>query len=325
MTLALVSFLLVFAAMPAAYLLLQRQSRQNVARLQTSRLVARDASEASANRQEVAVLIRRDRPKSGNRVRSLVSRIQSDERLTDLMEEAGVRCPPVVFLRKCGLTAAAGAIAVILLAPARLTWGALPAALACGSFPILQLKRKVRRRVRLFEEQFSDGLEFVSRSMRAGHAFSVSLEMLHKEFEEPMAGEFRRIFEEQNLGMPLETALARFAARMPLLDVQFFTSAVILQRKTGGNLTEILDKLAHLIRERQKLRGKIAAVSAHGRMTGKVLAAIPMVVGVLMFFVNRDYAHFFLETGLGQLMIAATLGLQLLGYLTILKLVTIEV
>jgi tight adherence protein B len=125
--------------------------------------------------------------------------------------------------------------------------------------------------------------------------------------------------------MQLETALGRFSARMPLLDVQFFTSAVILQRKTGGNLTEILDKLAQLIRERQKLRGKIAAVSAHGRMTGKVLAAIPMFVGALMFFVNRDYAHFFLQTTLGEEMLAGAFGLQIVGYLTIQKLVTIEV
>src|ERR1019366_5235591 len=104
----------------------------------------------------------------------------------------------------------------------------------------------------------------------------------------------RRIFEEQNLGLPLEAAFARFSVRVPSMDVQFFTSAVLLQRKTGGNLTEILDKLARLIRERSQLRGKVRAVSAHGRMTGKVLCAIPMFVGGLMFFVNRDYADFFL-------------------------------
>jgi tight adherence protein B len=325
MILAASSFILVFAAMTLAYLLLQRHARHAVERLQTTRLSGRDETETSVRRQAVAILIRRDKPDIGRGLRSLSSRLQSNERLARLMEKAGVRSAPSSLIRKSAIAAVIGGAAVAGLAPRSVILLSIPIAVLCGALPFWQLKRKVKKRVKLFEEQFPDGLEFVSRSMRAGHAFSVSLEMLYREFEEPMAGEFRRMFEEQNLGMPLETALGRFAARMPLLDVQFFTSAVILQRKTGGNLTEILDKLAQLIRERQKLRGKIAAVSAHGRMTGKVLSAIPAFVGALMFFVNRDYAHFFLETQLGQEMMAAAFGLQIVGYLTIRKLVCIEI
>jgi len=149
--------------------------------------------------------------------------------------------------------------------------------------------------------------------------------MLHREFDEPMAGEFRRIFEEQNLGLPLDIALGKFALRIPLLDVQFFTSAVLLQRKTGGNLTEILDKLAQLIRERYKLYGKIRSVSAHGKMTGKVLSAIPIFVGAVMFYVNADYANFFLMTDTGRQMLGMAAGMQVMGYLTIQKIVKIEV
>ncbi len=111
--------------------------------------------------------------------------------------------------------------------------------------------------------------------MRAGHAFSVSLEMIHREFQEPLAGEFRRTFEEHNLGLPLDVALQKLAKRVPSLDVHFFVSAVLLQKRTGGNLAEILDKLAYVIRERFKLRGRIRAVSAHGRMTGTALSCIP--------------------------------------------------
>ena len=128
--------------------------------------------------------------------------------------------------------------------------------------------RKRKARMRRFEELFPDSLEFVSRSMRAGHAFSVSLEMIHREFQEPLAGEFRRTFEEHNLGLPLDVALQKLAKRVPSLDVHFFVSAVLLQKRTGGNLAEILDKLAYVIRERFKLRGRIRAISAHGRMTG---------------------------------------------------------
>ena len=137
-----------------------------------------------------------------------------------------------------------------------------------------------------FEEQFPDCLEFISRSMRAGHAFSVALEMVHREFSDPLAAEFRRAFEEQNLGQPLEIVLRKLGQRVPSMDVQFFVSAVLLQKRTGGNLAELLDKLAHLIRERFKLRARIRAVSAQGLMSGRILSAIPMGVAALMFVAN---------------------------------------
>ncbi len=141
-------------------------------------------------------------------------------------------------------------------------------ALAAGALPVLYVIRKRNARMRRFEELFPDSLEFVARSMRAGHAFSVSLEMIHREFQEPLAGEFRRTFEEHNLGLPLDVALQKLAKRVPCLDVHFFVSAVLLQKRTGGNLAEILDKLAYVIRERFKLRGRIRAISAHGTHDG---------------------------------------------------------
>ncbi len=161
--------------------------------------------------------------------------------------------------------------------------------------------------------------------MRAGHAFSVSLEMIHREFPEPLSGEFRRTFEEHNLGLPLDVALQGLAARIPLLDVHFFVSAVLLQKRTGGNLAEILDKLAYVIRERFKLRGRIRAISAHGKMTGLALTCIPIGVGVMMFFVNPDYVKFFFEDDIGNMMMGAAVGFQIIGYLIIKKIVTIEV
>ena len=165
------------------------------------------------------------------------------------------------------------------------------AALLAGALPLLYVMRKRTARMRRFEELFPDSLEFVARSMRAGHAFSVSLEMIHREFQEPLAGEFRRTFEEHNLGLPLDVALQKLAKRIPSLDVHFFVSAVLLQKRTGGNLAEILDKLAYVIRERFKLRGRIRAISAHGRMTGAALSCIPIGVAVIMFYVNPDYVQ----------------------------------
>ncbi len=118
-----------------------------------------------------------------------------------------------------------------------------------------------------------------------------------------MSSEFRRTFEEHNLGLPIETALQKLAKRVPSLDVHFFVSAVLLQKRTGGNLAEILDKLAYVIRERFKLRGRIRAVSAHGKMTATALSAIPIAVAILMFYTNPDYVKFFFTDDVGNIML----------------------
>ena len=182
-----------------------------------------------------------------------------------------------------------------------------------------------RGRLQKFESVFPETLEFISRSMRAGHAFSVSLEMIHREFQEPVSGEFRRTFEEHNLGLPMDVALQKLAKRVPSLDAHFFVSAVLLQKRTGGNLAEILDKLAYVIRERFKLRGRIKAVSAHGKMTATALSCIPIAVAVLMFFTNPDYVKFFFEDEVGNIMLGAAVALQLVGYFIMQQIVKIEV
>jgi len=194
-----------------------------------------------------------------------------------------------------------------------------------AALPFFYVRRQAAKRMRKFEEQFPDCLEFIARSMRAGHAFSVSLEMVYREFSEPLAGEFRRTFEEQNLGQPLEIVLKKLGQRVPSIDVQFFVSSVLLQKRTGGNLAELLDKLAHIIRERFKLRARIRSISAQGVMSGRILAAIPAAIGLMMLVVNREYARFFVVDPVGQQLLAGALGLQLIGFLIIRKIVTIEV
>jgi tight adherence protein B len=221
----------------------------------------------------------------------------------------------------------------LLLAGFSLTWYCAPAyraaapavALLLGVMPLLHVLRLRRSRLRKFEAQFPESLEFLARSMRAGHAFSVSLELIHSEFQEPLASEFRRVFDEQNLGLPLDTALQNMARRAPSIDVHFFVSAVLLQKRTGGNLAEVLEKLAHLIRERFKLRGRIRAISAHGRMTGMALSMIPIGVGVMMCFVNPDYAQFFANDETGNILLGGAIGLQLIGYGVMKKITSIEV
>jgi tight adherence protein B len=216
-------------------------------------------------------------------------------------------------------------VAAWVFLPSHLQLFALLAGVIASLLPFGNLLRLRKARMYKFEEVFPDTLEFISRSMRAGHAFSVSLEMIHREFPDPVGGEFKRTFEEHNLGLPLDTVLVKLGERVPSLDVHFFVSAVLLQKRTGGNLAEILDKLAFIMRERFKLRGKIRAISAHGKMTATSLSCIPMGVAVLMFFTNPSYVKFFFEDSVGNYMMAAAVALQLMGYGIMQKIVNIEV
>jgi tight adherence protein B len=252
-------------------------------------------------------------------------RFQLQSKLQEMLDQAGMKWSTHRLVNTCLVAVvAAWAIGWVFL-PAQLRRFAYLPALLAGGLPVLYVIRKRRARMHRFEELFPDSLEFVSRSMRAGHAFSVSLEMIHREFQEPLAGEFRRTFEEHNLGLPLDVALQKLAKRVPSLDVHFFVSAVLLQKRTGGNLAEILDKLAYVIRERFKLRGRIRAISAHGRMTGIALSCIPIGVGVLMFYTNPDYVRFFFLDDVGNIMLGGAIVLQLAGYLIMRQITKIEV
>ncbi|MBV9771654.1 MAG: type II secretion system F family protein [Bryobacterales bacterium] len=252
-------------------------------------------------------------------------RFQLQTKLQEMIEQAGMKWSTHRLVNTTLLAVvAAWALAWVLLPDQfrRFSYG--PALLA-GALPTLYVIRKRKARMSKFEELFPDSLEFVSRSMRAGHAFSVSLEMIHREFQEPLSGEFRRTFEEHNLGLPLDVALQKLARRVPLLDVHFFVSAVLLQKRTGGNLAEILDKLAYVIRERFKLRGRIRAISAHGRMTGIALSCIPIGVAVLMFYANPDYVKFFFTDEVGNIMLGCAVVLQVAGYIVMKQITKIEV
>jgi len=269
-------------------------------------------------------LIQTPAPDRGKLVLRLVERLRLMDRLRILIEQAGLRWDVARTLHAALALFLAGFALVWYAAPA-FRGLALPFGLVLACSPFFYIVRVRRARLRKFEEMFPESLEFLARSMRAGHAFTVSLELIHTEFQEPLASEFRRAFDEQNLGLPLEMAFQKLAERVPLMDVRFFVSAVVLQKRTGGNLAELLDKLAHLIRERFKLRGRIRAISAHGRMTGTVLSLIPVAVGSIMFVVNPGLVRFFFADELGRMMLGGAIGLQLLGYLLIRKIVAIEV
>lgn len=269
-------------------------------------------------------VVRADAPVKSKLAQMVVEKYKLGPRLQEFLDQAGLDWTPERFVHTSIICFLAGFAGGWMLLPIGKPLAFLTG-VAAGAGPFLYTHFKRKSRLKKFEEIFPDTLEFVSRSMRAGHAFSVSLEMIHREFQEPVAGEFRRTFEEHNLGIPLEVALQKLAKRVPSLDVHFFVSAVLLQKRTGGNLAEILDKLAYVIRERFKLRGRIRAVSAHGRMTATSLSCIPIAVAVLMFYTNPDYVKFFFTDDTGNIMMGCAVGLQLIGYLIMQKIVNIEV
>jgi tight adherence protein B len=289
-----------------------------------SRLLGTPAKKKDKAAKQGPALIQAE-DNTGKLVLRILQKFQLRDRLQTLIDQAGLKWRVGRMIHGSLAMFIGGWAVAWLFIPADFRPYAVLPALLVMFLPLLYVIKKRAARLWRFEEMFPESLEFVARSMRAGHAFSVSLEMIHREFSEPLGGEFRRAFEEHNLGMPLEVALEKLAKRVPLLDVHFFVSAVLLQKRTGGNLAEILDKLAYIIRERFKLRGRIRAISAHGRMTGMALTLIPVGVAALMFMVNPEYVRFFLDDETGNMMLGAAVGLQLIGYGVIKKIISIEV
>jgi tight adherence protein B len=197
--------------------------------------------------------------------------------------------------------------------------------LACSTLPYLYVRNRRQKRLDTLEEQFPEALDFLSRSMRAGHAFSISLEMIGEEIADPLGQEFRALFNEQNLGAPLDVALRNFSVRVPLLDVRFFTSSVLLQRQTGGNLSEILTRLAYVIRERFRLKGQVKAASAHGRLTATILTLLPVGTMLGLLVVAPGYLQGMAADSDGKWMIGGAIAAQILGNYFIKKIVNIKV
>ena len=197
--------------------------------------------------------------------------------------------------------------------------------LTLSTLPYLYVRHKRQKRLDTLEEQFPESLDFLSRSMRAGHAFSISLQMVGEEMADPLGQEYRALFNEQNLGAPLDVALRNFGTRVPLLDVRFFTSSVLLQRQTGGNLSEILTRLAYIIRERFRLKGQVKAASAHGRLTATILTLLPVGTMLGLLVVAPGYLQGMAEDSTGKWMIGGAVAAQILGNFFIKKIINIKV
>jgi tight adherence protein B len=194
-----------------------------------------------------------------------------------------------------------------------------------ASLPYLYVRRLRNKRMAKLESQLPDSMDFLARSMRAGHAFTISIGMVGEDLPDPLGQEFRTLFNEQNLGASVNSAFANLTRRVPLLDMQFFSSAVLLQRQTGGNLSEILGRLSEVIRERFRLRGHVKAISAHGRMTAGILSALPVVTAGALLFVAPGYLQGMFNDPDGKKLIGGAIVSQIIGNLIIRKIIKIKV
>jgi tight adherence protein B len=204
-------------------------------------------------------------------------------------------------------------------------WGFIGGGLVGFMVPFVVLKVKRTRRLRAFEEQFPEGLDLISRALKAGHAFATGLKMVADEMPEPVGPEFRKTFDEQNFGLPMKDSLDNLSFRMPLLDVRFFATAVLIQRETGGNLSEILENLSHVVRERFKILRQVRVYTAHGRFTGYVLLALPAVLCVALSFINPEHMNTLFREPLGRMLLMGALVMQTIGFLWIKQVIKIEV
>lgn len=197
--------------------------------------------------------------------------------------------------------------------------------IVAAGLPYFALRVKRAKRFHTFAQKLPEAIDLMSRALRAGHAVTAAIEMVGREIPDPVGKEFRRTFEEQNFGLPLREALINLAARVPVPDLRFMVTAMLVQKETGGNLAEVLDKTAIVIRERARLLGQLRIYTAQGRLTGWILALLPFIIFLLLSLVNPGFTRVLLDTDTGQKLIWIGLGLMALGAYVIRKIVDIKV
>ena len=221
-----------------------------------------------------------------------------------------------------GLAIAGAGIGAFVNSPAPL----LPVfGLMAGVMPLMWLSMRRKRRFARFGAQLPDALSLLGRALRSGNSLNAGLNMVVEEMADPISTEFRIAYEEQNLGIPIEQALKNMMSRIPNLDLKFFVTAVSIQRQTGGDLAEIIDKICEVIRERFKILGMVQALTGEGRLSGAVLMALPIAIFIAVYFLNQDYVMLLFNTDLGKKMLGFGIFMQIIGAICIKKIIDIKV
>ena len=320
----LISFLVFLSALflvLGAYLLATLGTDAKRARLQ-QRLS--EALLHSAHTEDIEVVLARNELLSEipwvNR--SLI-RVQAALQLKRMLDQADLHITPsrlIMFSAMAGMLAALAAsvisISILLM---------LAAGLSAAAIPFVHVWWKRKKRFDAFLENLPDALDLMSRGLSAGHAFSEAMHMVSTEMPEPIATEFRKTYEEQNLGLSLKLALENLTQRIPLLDLRMCVTAVLIQRETGGNLAEILEKVAHTIRERFRIMGDLKTLTTSSRMSAWLLCGLPIFVTIVITFMNPEYMNVLWKDYRGHYLIATALFLQVTGMLIVRKILRIKI
>lgn len=243
--------------------------------------------------------------------------------LRKLHQQSGCRTPLGIFVLSTPLFGLLGFMSALSIHLYTLL--ALLIAGGCGTLPVAYLYWLKRKRLAQFERQLPEALELVSRALRAGHALFVGLKLVGEEASDPIGMEFRRVFDEVSMGVALPQALQNLTDRLDSVDLRFFVTSVLVQRETGGNLAEIIDSLAGLIRQRFELQLKVKALSAEGRFSAVILLALPLVVCGALFKINPDYISTLFTDPIGKKMVTVGSIMMVLGAIIIKRMVTIKV
>ena len=318
--LALVVFIVVGGlAFVALWLVNQRSAR---ARLIKERL-ANERKGPERDPGDELALLRDEQLSEIPAIDTLLRRSSRVSELQKMLAQGGLEMRAGNFLGVSALAAVAAAVmAYTLSRRVEVTWIAV---LIGAVLPYAYASVRRNKRFEKFEELFPEAIDTLARAVRAGHAFTTALEMITAEVAEPVAGEFRQLFEEQKFGMPVRDALMNLTERVPLVDVKFFVTAVMLQRETGGNLAEILDNLSYVIRERFKIQRQVRVYTAQGRLTMALLMGMPPVIVVVMLVLNPSFIHPLFADPIGHTLLVAGICLQTVGYFVIRKIIRIRV
>jgi tight adherence protein B len=255
--------------------------------------------------------------------RPIAARIPVLQDLELLMEQAGMKGHlPSFIMSTIGLSVGLGLATIIFT---RFMPAAILAAVIGAVLPWMVVRRRRQKRLYAFEEQLPEAIDLLSRAIRAGHPLTAGMKMVADETSDPVSGEFRRAHEENRFGLPFEDALMAMADRVSIIDVRILTTAILIQREVGGNLAEVLDNLANVIRVRFTIRRQLRVYTAQGRFSGYVLALLPVVVGAAIYSINPPYITLLFTDPVGKLLLLTAFIFQIIGFLWIRKIVDIEI
>jgi tight adherence protein B len=283
-----------------------------------------DALMHSAHTDDIEVVLARNELMSEIPIinRALVE-LQAALQLKRMLDQADLHITPSRLIMFAGMAGVLGAMAAAVLT---VSYILIPlAGLVAASLPFVHVWWKRKKRFNAFLEHLPDALDLMSRGLSAGHAFSEAMQMVSAEMPEPIAGEFRKTYEEQNLGLSLKLALENLTQRIPLLDLRMVVTAVLIQRETGGNLAEILEKVAHTIRERFRIMGDLKTLTTSSRMSAWLLCGLPIFVTIVITFQNPEYMSILWKDRRGHYLIAVAMFLQVTGMLIVRRILNIKI